>query len=130
MKTLCFLLCLALLPVAGCAHRDRKEQELAAPSGKGADGKATVSSGDGDDWDDEANVRVLDPIEPVNRGIFWFNHQLYTFIGKPFSSAYKFLFPELLRKGIRNAYENVRFPVRFVNHTLQGRFDRTAQETG
>jgi len=41
-RTLCLLLCLAVLPLPGCAGRDRKEQELAAPSGKGGNGKAVV----------------------------------------------------------------------------------------
>ncbi|MFM7375784.1 MAG: hypothetical protein ACKO39_11625, partial [Chthoniobacterales bacterium] len=96
MKTLCFLLCLALLPVGGCANRDRKEQELAAPSGKGADGKVTVSAGDGDDWDDEANVRVLAPLEPVNRGIFLFPPPLSPSFSPPFSLSSPFFFPSFL----------------------------------
>lgn len=129
-RTLCFFICLAVLLLGGCAGRDREDKKLASPTAKSADGKTAVAAGEGDDWDDAAEVRFSDPIEPVNRGIFWFNHQIYTYVAKPFSSAYKFVFPELLRKGIRNAYDNVRFPVRFVNHTLQGRFDRTAQETG
>lgn len=83
-----------------------------------------------DEWEDSAQVKVHDPIEPVNRGFFWVNHQLYTYIGKPISSAYEFIFPNVVRRGIHNAYENVKFPVRFVNHSLQGRFDRTAKETG
>ena len=51
-------------------------------------------------------------------------------MAKPFSTAYEFVLPDLVRRGIRNAYDNVRFPVRLVNHTLQGRLDRTAKETG
>jgi phospholipid-binding lipoprotein MlaA len=134
MKLICILaLCLALTPLGGCAGRDKTNQEQPAPAGKseqvGADGKKVVG-GEFDEWDTAAEVKVSDPIEPVNRGVFWINHQLYTYVAKPFSSAYKFIFPEPVRKGIRNAYDNVKFPVRFVNHTLQGRLDRTAQETG
>ncbi len=121
-----------LLALAGCAGRESGTTEAPAPVGQSAatSGKAVASYDDEDDWDDVAEVKVHDPIEPVNRGVFWFNHQLYTYVAKPFSKAYKFLFPEIVRQGVRNAYENVRFPVRFVNHTLQGRLDRTAQETG
>jgi phospholipid-binding lipoprotein MlaA len=121
---------LLLVALAGCAGRSREPAPEPAPTGpSAAAGKATVAGSD-DDWDEVAEVKVHDPIEPVNRGIFWFNHQLYTYVAKPFSTAYKFIFPDLVRQGIRNAYDNVRFPVRFVNHTLQGRLDRTAQETG
>lgn len=131
-----FVAGLLVLVMTGCASRDKAlPEQPTAPNGKSSlIAKESVAAAAGaageDEWDDVAEVKVHDPIEPVNRGIFWFNHQLYTYIAKPFSSAYEFVFPELVRKGIRNAYDNVRFPVRFVNHTLQGRFDRTAQETG
>ena len=133
MKTLPLLVAgiLALL-LAGCATQQAEEPAAAAPSGKSAVSPqqvATAASED-DDWDNVAEVKVHDPIEPANRSIFWFNHQLYTYVAKPFSTAYEFVLPDLVRRGIRNAYENVRFPVRFVNHTLQGRLDRTAKETG
>jgi phospholipid-binding lipoprotein MlaA len=125
-----FVVALLALAVSGCAVR--RATEPAESTGKGAvvARQADSSAGETDDWDDVADVQAHDPIEPVNRGVFWFNHQLYTFIAKPFSTAYEAVFPELVRRSIRNAYENVRFPVRFVNHTLQGRLDRTAKETG
>ncbi|MGA0175176.1 MAG: MlaA family lipoprotein [Chthoniobacterales bacterium] len=126
-RILFFSLCLAVAPLGGCA-RDGGGQNSAALTGD-AEGKG-VAIAEGDDWDTGAEVKVHDPIEPVNRGVFWFNHQLYTFVAKPFSTVYKFILPEVVRKGVRNAYDNIRFPVRFVNHTLQGRLDRTAKETG
>ena len=131
-----FVAGLLALALAGCASREKTgSEELSSVGGKSVvSAKESVPAAAGaagdDEWDDVAEVKVYDPIEPFNRGIFWFNHQLYTYIAKPFSAAYKTVFPEVVRKGIRNAYDNVRFPVRFVNHTLQGRFDRTAQETG
>lgn len=131
-----FVAGLLALVLAGCAGRETDATSAPpAPSGKStvAAKDSIVSASDtssDDDWGDTAEVKVHDPIEPVNRGVFWANHQLYTYIAKPFSTAYKFVLPDIVRKGIRNAYENVRFPVRFVNHTLQGRLDRTAQETG
>ena len=124
MKKVLPSLLVALL--AGCAARESEQATPAAPLGK----STVAAAGDEDDWDDTAEGAVHDPIEPANRGIFWFNHQLYTYVAKPFSTAYEFIFPDLVRRGIRNAYDNVRFPVRFVNHTLQGRLDRTAKETG
>jgi len=133
-RIFCLFAGAGLLLLGGCAGKGRDaDREQPAPAGKGvrtaSDGKATADAGQ-DDWDDDAEVKVSDPIEPVNRGVFWFNHQAYRYVAKPFSAAYRFVFPDIVRKGIGNAYENVRFPVRFVNHTLQGRLDRTAQETG
>jgi len=134
MRIFCLLACASFLLLGGCAGKGHDtERDQPAPAGNSAqaasDGKSTAGASE-DDWDDVAEVKVSDPIEPVNRGVFWFNHQLYRYVAKPFSAAYRFVFPDIVRKGIGNAYENVRFPVRFVNHTLQGRFDRTAQETG
>lgn len=129
------LACAALVFSAGCAGQAGKSAPGAAsPTGKavasGSGRTADTAGGADADWDEVAEVKVHDPIEPVNRGIFWFNHQLYTYVAKPFSTAYKFVFPQPVRHGIRNAYDNIRFPVRFVNHTLQGRLDRSAKETG
>jgi phospholipid-binding lipoprotein MlaA len=129
---------LVFLLTAGCATRPAAENSAApaatgpaasAESTAGPSGKSFIDDDD-DDWDDVAEVKVFDPIEPVNRGLFWFNHQLYTYVAKPFSTAYKFVLPEPVRLGVRNVFDNLRFPGRFVNHTLQGRLDRTALETG
>jgi phospholipid-binding lipoprotein MlaA len=132
-----FILLSAVLTSGGCANRSEHpmEKNVAAPAApitvtKKARELTPAAGEDFDEWEESANVKIHDPIEPVNRGFFWVNHQLYTYVGKPISSAYEFLFPQVVRRGIHNAYENLKFPVRFVNHTLQGRFDRSAKETG
>ena len=91
------------LLAAGCAGRQPAGAETPASFGQ-TGAKTAVAGGGEDDWDDVAEVEVHDPIEPVNRGVFWFNHQLYTYVAKPFSSAYKFIFPDVVRRGVRNAY--------------------------
>ena len=122
---------LLLLALAGCASRPRESEPAPAMTGSvHRDGKASLAVAGDDDWVGMAEIKIHDPIEPINRGIFWFNHQLYTYVAKPFSNAYKAVLPDLVRRGIRNVYDNVRFPVRFVNHALQGRPDRAVQETG
>lgn len=140
-RSLLIGLCAVLLLPAGCATRPKADGATppAAVAGNppapeatssAPAGKAYVGFDDEDDWDSVDEVKVHDPIEPTNRGIFWFNHQLYTHIAKPFSTAYKFILPEPVRHGVRNVFDNLRFPVRFVNHTLQGRLDRSGLETG
>lgn len=73
---------------------------------------------------------IPDPLEPLNRGTFWVNDQLYTFIFRPISKGYELILPRPVRKGIDNAFENVKYPVRVVNCTLQGKFKRAGKETG
>jgi len=144
MKHLCFLLtCAALVCVVGCAGRSEAPKADVAAAGTTAGKSPEVPSVAAqsvkieavdavavDGWDDAAEVAVSDPMETVNRGTFWLNHQLYQFVLKPVANTYKFLLPELVRRGVHNAYENVRFPVRLVNHTLQARLDRAAMEMG
>lgn len=92
---------------------------------------AKAAPAQADEAGDEYDVaEISDPLEPVNRGMFWVNDQLYTFIFKPISKGYQFIFPKPVRKGIDNAFENVKYPVRFVNCALQGKFKRAGQETG
>ncbi|RLB00102.1 MAG: VacJ family lipoprotein [Deltaproteobacteria bacterium] len=73
---------------------------------------------------DEEQDQIKDPLEPVNRVFFQINDKLYFWLLKPVSKIYKFFVPKPLRKGIRNAFHNIRMPIRFVNNLLQGKPDR------
>lgn len=83
-----------------------------------------------DELDDYDTVEVADPLQPFNRGMFKVNDVLYTALFRPISKGYEFILPKPVRKGIDNAFENVKYPVRFVNCALQGKFKRAGQETG
>lgn len=131
MKTAAVLLAAALL--AGCAtSAQRKPAATPAAPNVSTDGKAVAATtGAADDLDMYAATGdVPDPIEPVNRGIFWANHQLYRYVLKPVSKGYEFVVPKKGREAIYNAFENIKFPQRFVNNLLQGNPYRATQETG
>jgi phospholipid-binding lipoprotein MlaA len=83
-----------------------------------------------DPLDEYEVAEVSDPLEPLNRGMFWCNDQLYTFIFRPISKGYEIILPKPVRKGVDNVFENVKYPVRFVNCALQGKFKRAGKETG
>jgi len=84
----------------------------------------------GDDLDEYSQVAsVPDPAEPLNRGTFWLNHQLYNYLLRPVSKAYEFVLPSPARQAIHNVFENVEYPVRVVNHALQLEFKRADLET-
>jgi phospholipid-binding lipoprotein MlaA len=83
-----------------------------------------------DDLDEYDAVVVSDPLEPLNRATFMLNDGIYTVLLRPVSTGYEYAVPEFARTGLTNAFENVKFPVRFVNHTLQGKFGRAGRETG
>jgi len=71
---------------------------------------------------DEAEIlEVYDPLEPVNRGIFWFNDKMYFYVMKPIAKVLRYT-PEPLRISIKNFFLNLQSPIRIVNAGLQGKF--------
>ena len=82
-----------------------------------ADQQETASS------EEEMEEGIADPFEPLNRAVFHFNDKVYFWFWKPLGVAYKAVFPEPVRVGVRNFFYNVTFPVRFVNCLLQGKGD-------
>ena len=88
------------------------------------------SASQADPGDDYAAIKhIPDPIEPVNRGTFWVNHQIYHYLFHPLNKAYKFLFPQLVRTGISNVVYNAQYPCRVINYVLQGKPGTAGLET-
>ena len=73
-------------------------------------------------------VGVADPIEPVNRGIFYVNDKLYHGVLKPVAKGYKYVVPEGVRIAVRNFFSNLGTPIRAANTLLQGKFKATGTE--
>ncbi len=69
---------------------------------------------------EEAKEETLaDPIEPWNRAMYTFNDNLYMHVLKPATKAYNAVLPEGVRVAVRNFFNNIDTPVRFVNAVLQ-----------
>jgi len=142
MTRLSHLLLIALVPCfTQCTSSKRTTKRtaqapaatLASPPVKKATPAATNTAPaptDYDDLDEYAVVEISDPLEKMNRGIFWVNDQSYRFIFRPISKGYEKVLPNRLRKGIHNAFENARFPIRFVNSALQGDFKKAGLHVG
>ncbi len=71
---------------------------------------------------------VADPIYYFNYVMYSFNDVLYFVALKPLATGYKFITPTVVRKGIRNFFHNLMFPVRFVNNLLQGKGQSAVEE--
>lgn len=65
-----------------------------------------------------------DPLEFVNRFTFAFNDAVDTLLFQPAAATYRFIVPEPVQDGIRNALRNLNSPVIFANDLLQGELDR------
>lgn len=77
-----------------------------------------------DDYGDVSSpgADISDPLEPWNRFWFGFNDVLYRGVLKPISKGYEAVMPTEFQQGLRNFFNNLLFPVRFVNCLLQGEF--------
>lgn len=82
----------------------------------------------GDGGGGEADT-VYDPIEPVNRAIFFINDQIDTYLFRPLAWAYGAVTPDPVRFAVRRAFVNLGSPARFANDLLQGEVE-DAGETG
>ena len=80
--------------------------------------------------DEEEPVQVGDPLEGFNRAMFKFNDFLYFYAFKPLTLAYKAVVFEPVRVGIKNAFYNLRMPIRFFNCVFQGKLKRAGGEMG
>ena len=81
-----------------------------------------------EEWEDGEFVSVADPLSWWNRGMFHFNDKLYFWVLKPVARGYKFVVPTPVRSGIRNFFDNLFFPKRFVNNLLQGKIHGAGSE--
>jgi phospholipid-binding lipoprotein MlaA len=78
--------------------------------------------------DDEATVH--DPLEGMNRGIFSFNETLDRWILEPVATGWDYVVPDPVESAISRFFENLGFPVVFLNDVLQGKPIAAAQDAG
>ena len=72
---------------------------------------------------------VKDPLEPLNRASFGLNTVLFEYVVYPTMKGYKWLIPEPGRQHITNFHDNLIYPVRLVNNSLQWQWDESWTET-
>ena len=121
------LLLLALAPfLTDCATP--KQPATSASAGQAA-AVSPLDDDAVDELDDYGSAaQVSDPLEGLNRATFKFNDGLYNVVFRPVSKGYEFVTPKPVRQGLGNFFDNVKFPVRFVNSGLQGKFGRAGLE--
>jgi phospholipid-binding lipoprotein MlaA len=72
----------------------------------------------------------FDPLSGYNRAMTTFNDAFYTHVLFPVARGYRFVVPEDGRVAVQNFFDNLMFPLRFVNNVLQLKFKNSAEETG
>ncbi len=81
------------------------------------------------EYEDES-VKIADPLHVWNKAMFEVNDRLYFWILKPVAQGYKAAIPEIVRKGIKNFFRNLKSPRIALNSFLQGKMEAAASETG
>ena len=78
----------------------------------------------------EKEQSVADPISGFNKLMYRFNDKVYFWVYKPVATGYGRVVPQPVRIGIGNMFDNLMFPVRFVNSVLQGKIRGAGSEAG
>jgi phospholipid-binding lipoprotein MlaA len=108
-----------LLCLSGCAV---SEKHSAAKSDHPSAGEA--------DFNNVPVQKTNDPWQGLNRTTFGFNDKLNTYAFRPVAHGYAAIVPLTVRTDVSNFFDNLNYPVRFINSVLQGKITRSAQETG
>jgi phospholipid-binding lipoprotein MlaA len=129
MKLQAWYIVILTILIAGCASSNNNAKFSTAQQNTLNDPNNVDEAFADDEFDlleeelDEQVVEVADPLEPWNRLMFGVNDILYFWIVKPVVGTYKAVVPEPARTGVRNFFQNLTTPVRYVNCLLQGKGD-------
>jgi phospholipid-binding lipoprotein MlaA len=75
----------------------------------------------------QVEQKVWDPLEGSNRKVFYFNDLLYSDVVQPVTVVYRKL-PSPVQNVVRNGFQNLEAPSRFVNLVLQGEPGKAGEE--
>lgn len=81
-----------------------------------------------DEFDDHDVIEINDPLSGYNRFMTQVNDTILIWFVKPVALTYSFIVGEPLRQSIANFFDNLGFPVRFVNNVLQLKTNQTGIE--
>jgi phospholipid-binding lipoprotein MlaA len=121
-----FALAVSAPEVAADTDAGAAEIEVVDP-----DAAEVVGADTSGDWSEGFEIQGPgDPWEGFNRKIFWFNDKLDIYMLRPVAVAWDFVLPDLVQTGIRNVFQNARFPVIFLNDMLQAKPVQMGQDLG
>jgi len=86
-----------------------------------------------DSFEDEFDApkvaeKGFDPLSGYNTIMTGFNDKFYTGLLIPTAKGYRHILPKEGRKSVSNFFDNLLFPVRFVNNVLQLKFQNAGEE--
>jgi phospholipid-binding lipoprotein MlaA len=72
----------------------------------------------------------MDPLEPVNRGVYKFNRVADRYVLRPVAKRYKKYTPREFQSGVHNFLDNLFYPTTIVNAFLQGKVAQGSRDVG
>ncbi|MFZ5563759.1 MAG: MlaA family lipoprotein [Thermodesulfobacteriota bacterium] len=119
---------------SGSTADETEKETPAAGEDTGEPGATAVPAevdpfGEFDEFDTPEQPEVFDPLSGYNRVMTRINDKLYYWVLKPVAKGYGIVVPRFVRRGIDNFFENLGFPVRFVNNVLQLKVHGAGVET-
>ncbi len=81
-----------------------------------------------DEFDSPEQKQIFDPLSGYNSLMTGFNDKFYTGLLIPTAKGYRNIVPEGGRKSVSNFFDNLLFPVRFVNNVLQLKLQNAGEE--
>lgn len=138
MKNLFFVL-IVLFVFTACSNKNSIDKQIPAISEKKIEKKVSKEALDdefnedfGDDFDGGyAKIEeVFDPLSGYNRVMTTFNDKVFIYALNPTAKGYAYILPKTVRSGVSNFFDNLMFPLRFVNNLLQLKFQNSVEELG
>ena len=80
--------------------------------------------------EEEEDLSIWDPIEPFNRGVFWFNDTLDVYLFEPVARGYDYVAPDSVQRGVTNFFRNLSYPVYLLSDLVQLKFEQAGEHTG
>ena len=128
------ILYISLVPMMGFyafAQENAPASSEAVPEAEVAADTDEEEEGFDDEFEDEfgaAEKEVFDPLSGYNRVMTDFNDSLYVWVLDPVARGYRWVLPYAARRGVKNFFHNLLFPLRFVNNTLQLKIKNAGEE--
>lgn len=73
---------------------------------------------------------IDDPLEEMNRGVFWFNDKVDRYFLEPVAEGYDFVMPDRAQRGITNFFDNLAYPQCLLSDVVQLKFGQALDHTG
>jgi phospholipid-binding lipoprotein MlaA len=74
--------------------------------------------------------RDYDPLQPVNRKVFWFNDKVDAYVLEPVAKGWDKIAPKPVERSVSNFFTNLRSPIVILNDVLQGKVKNGASDVG